>query len=131
LVAFASCSDVPTPTCVPDLSPSCQPLYDPPTYQSLFDNILHPTCASGSGTCHTADFAPAGLVFEDANRAYALLLGTSGAPPRVLPGNPACSLIMERLESKDPSFRMPPGSAPLSAPALCTFVQWIARGAQR
>jgi hypothetical protein len=128
LFGAPGCSD-PTIPCVPNLSTNCAPLFDPPTFQALYDNILHPTCASGSGTCHTADAAMGGLVFEDRNTAYQLLLGMKDGRARVLPGNPACSLIMERLESTNPTFRMPPGSMPLSDPQLCTFVKWIASGA--
>jgi hypothetical protein len=128
-LGLPACGGPPAPACVPNLSPSCQPLYDPPSFQALYDNILHPTCASGSMTCHTSDGAKAGLVFEDRDMAYGLLLGTIGGRARVRPGDPGCSLLMERLESPDPSFRMPPGSAPLSAPELCTFIQWIANGA--
>jgi hypothetical protein len=110
-------------------SASCQPLYDPPTFQALYDNILHPTCASGSGTCHTSDARMGGLVFEDEMSAYNLLLGMVDGRARVLPQNPGCSILLERLYASDPQLRMPPGSHPLSAPELCTFVQWITRGA--
>jgi hypothetical protein len=134
LVAIGSCSsnDPPAqPACVTGLSLDCKPLYEPPTYQAIFDHTFHPTCAAGSGTCHTADAAKAGLVFADADHAYALLLGTDGGRPRVVPGDPACSLIMERLDSTDPSFHMPPGSISLSAAELCAIAQWIAQGAKR
>lgn len=119
------------PPCVAGLSAQCQPLYDPPTYDVLFTKIFHPTCASGTGTCHTRDAAKAGLVFEDADEAYALLLGKNGAHVRVLPGDASCSLIMKRLASRDPSYHMPPGKTPLTAAELCTVTQWIDNGAQR
>jgi hypothetical protein len=119
------------PQCVDGLSLNCQPLFDPPTYQAIFDQVLMPSCAVGQGTCHTPDAAMGGLVFADADAAYALLLTPPNASPRVIPGNPACSLLMERLESSDPDFRMPPGDTPLSAAARCAIAQWIAAGAQR
>jgi hypothetical protein len=72
-----------------------------------------------------------GLIFADADAAYELLLAPPDAAPRVLPGDPSCSLLMIRLESTDPSYRMPPGPTPLSDPALCDIVQWIAQGALR
>ena len=62
-------------TCVEGLRTDCSPLYDPPTYSTIFEKILHPTCAQGMGTCHTADAAMGGLVFEDEDDAYARLLG--------------------------------------------------------
>ena len=120
------------PACVTDPSPTCKPEYDPPVYATIYDKILHPTCATGSGTCHTSDAAMGGLVFEDPDAAYDLLLGKNGAPhARVVPGNASCSLLMERLESNDPSFRMPRGDVPLAPAEICTIAKWIAAGAPR
>jgi len=50
---------------------------------------------------------------------------------RVLPGDPSCSILMERLEVNDANLRMPPGPTPLSAGERCDFVQWIMNGAPR
>jgi hypothetical protein len=136
LLGCAACTSSPAqpsdPPCVTGLSADCKASYDPPIYQTIFDKILHPTCATGSGTCHTADGAKNGLVFENADDAYALLLGKNpGDHPRVIAGDPACSLIMKRLTSSDPSYHMPPGDISLSAADQCTIVQWIADGAKR
>jgi hypothetical protein len=119
------------PSCVTGLTADCKPLFDPPTYSSIFAQILQPTCAQGMGTCHTADAAMGGLVFQDPDQAYALLLGQGGGRARVNPGDPSCSLIIIRLESNDPTFRMPPGPTPLLESARCDMVQWIANGAAR
>jgi hypothetical protein len=107
--------------------PTCQPQYDPPTFGTIYDKILHPTCASGSGTCHTSDAAKGGLVYENPDDAYALLVDGR----RVIPSDPSCSLIMKRLTSTDPSYHMPPGSSSLTSGEQCTIVQWIAAGAKR
>jgi len=115
--------------CVPDLSMSCQPLYDPPSFGALYQNILHPTCASGHGTCHTSDVKMGGLFFEDQTTSYQLLLGMIDGRARVVPGDSRCSLLLEKLQATDSSLRMPPGPEPLSTPALCTFSKWIAGGA--
>jgi hypothetical protein len=117
--------------CVSGLSVNCMPLYDPPAYATIFAQILQPTCAQGSGTCHTGDAVKGGLVFQDANLAYSLLLGTSDGRARVNPGDPSCSLLMIRLESSDPNFRMPPGPTPLLESERCDIVRWIAEGAAR
>ncbi len=114
-----------------DLPATCAATYDPPLYQTIYDNILHPTCATGTGTCHTSDAAMGGLVFENADTAYGLLLGTNGGKVRVIPGNPACSLLIERLASSDPNFHMPPGPNSIPAGDECTIVRWIQAGAQR
>jgi hypothetical protein len=124
------CGDSPeaAASCV-TLDAECRPLYDPPTFPVIFERILHPTCAQGFGTCHTADARMAGLAFEDEDEAHALLLGESGTQARVLPANPECSLLMQRLASTDPSFRMPPGPTPLLDSELCAIGAWIRRGA--
>jgi len=117
--------------CVDGLRTDCSPLYDPPIYSTLFSKILHPTCATGQNTCHTRPASMGGLVFEDEQESYELLLGTTGGRQRVIPGDPACSLLVERLEAHDPDVRMPPGTTPLSDAERCDFVQWIAAGAAR
>jgi hypothetical protein len=134
-ILFVACSTPSTtsdPPCVAGLSTDCAATYDPPIYQTIFDKILNPTCATGTGTCHTSDGAKAGLVFENADDAYGLLLGTTaGSHARVNPGDPGCSLIMKRLSSTDPNYRMPPGPMALPAGETCTIVKWIAAGAKR
>ena len=115
------------PPCVQGLTTSCAAQYDPPAFATIFDKILHPTCATGRGTCHTADTAPNGLVFETADDSYRLLLDGR----RVLPGDPSCSLLMKRLTSTDPSYHMPKGSLSLSPGEECTIVKWISAGAAR
>jgi Planctomycete cytochrome C len=116
-----------THACVTGLSATCQALYAPPTFDTLYAKLFVPTCASGTGTCHTADAAKGGLVFSSPDDAFARLV-TQG---RVIPNDPSCSLIMQRLTSTDPNFHMPPGPTSISAGEQCTIVQWIAAGAKR
>ena len=121
----------PGPGCVVGLETDCQDLLlDPPLYSRIFPGIIRPGCAVGAGNCHTADAAMGGLVLDDVDDAYDALLGKNGGPVHVLPHDPVCSPLMSRLTSTDPNFVMPKGSR-LSDPALCDFVQWIARGATR
>lgn len=135
LLVAAACSSPSAapadPPCVAGLTTACQPLYSPATYDVLFTKVLQPNCAVGTGTCHTSDAAQGGLVLQDIDAAYAMLLGKDGSHPRVLPGDPGCSLLMKHLESTDPSYHMPKGPNSLSAPALCAITQWIAGGALR
>jgi hypothetical protein len=121
-------ADVP---CVTGLTTSCAATYAPPTFDTIFANILQPNCSVGTGTCHTSDFDAGGIVFADASAAYATLLGTGGGTAYVVPRDPGCSTLMKRLESKDPSYHMPKGSTFLSDGDLCTIVQWIGEGAMR
>jgi hypothetical protein len=129
-----ACSDPPeepSKACVSDLVTDCSPLYDPPTFPVIFEKILRPTCAQGMGTCHTSDAAKGGLVMEDADTTYDRLLGELDQRARVKPGDPACSLLVERLEAPAADERMPPGPTPLSPAERCTIVLWIANGAER
>jgi len=119
------------PPCVTGLSADCQATYDPPTYETIYAKIFVPTCATGKGTCHTSDAAMGGLVFASPDDAYAMLLGQNGAHARVLPNDASCSLLMKRLTSNDPNYRMPRGPTPLSAGDICTVTKWIAQGAPK
>lgn len=124
--ALAACSGG-GQTCI-EVSASCNPLYEP-TYDNVFTRTLEPTCAV-DGPCHNASSAQGGLVFEDPDEAYDLLLGSDGEA-RIEPGDPGCSLLVRRVESDNPGFRMPPGGSPLSAEERCSIIQWIADGADR
>jgi len=117
--------------CVSGLRADCAPLYDPPVFDTIFTKILQPTCAQGMGTCHTADAAMGNLVMEDPDDTYARLLGQVDGRARVIPGDPSCSLLVERLEANSSDVRMPPGPTPLDAGARCDIEQWIAMGAAR
>jgi hypothetical protein len=127
--ACGTSSGSPTLACVANLSTACAPLYTPPTYPTIYAMTFQPTCATGIGTCHTADAAQGGLSFADEQQSYEQLLGMNGAIVRVVAGDPACSLLMERLETTDPTFHMPKGPNSLPAAALCDVAQWIANGA--
>lgn len=135
LVAAAACSSDPPPeatlACVQGLSAECSPLYPTSDFTTLYTKILHPSCATGNGTCHTQSGSKAGLVFEDEEQSYALLLGEVDGRQRVIPGDPGCSVLMERLEVSSPTLRMPPGPTPLTEAERCNFVRWIASGAAR
>jgi Planctomycete cytochrome C len=133
LVVLAGCAGKrdDTPACVTDLPKNCAPLYDPPTFDTIYMKILHPTCAEGITTCHTSDGAKGGLIFENADDAYALLLGQRGGHARVLPNDAACSLLVIKTWSTDPNFRMPPGNMALPASQVCDLQLWIEQGAQR
>jgi hypothetical protein len=111
--------------CVEDLPASCTPLYDP-TFDNVFNNTLRPTCAAPGASCHSAAGERGGLVFEDPDRSYELLVGEE----RALAGDAACSEMVVRIESDDPDVVMPPG-APLAAAERCAIAQWIAAGAPR
>jgi hypothetical protein len=74
--------------------------------------------------------AMGGIVLATADATYDTLLGLKGGTKYVLPNDPKCSPLMQRLASKDPNFVMPRGSR-LRDTELCDFVQWIKQGAQK
>jgi hypothetical protein len=122
-------------TCLETLDLACSPAYEP-TYDAIFDNLLSKTCgaASTGSVCHygpSPDDAQAGLALSDREDAYRNLLGTSGGRARVIPKDPECSILVQRIESNDPAFRMPVGRAPLTPAERCAVRQWIANGAVR
>ncbi len=72
----------PPSACV-EIKTSCQPLYEPATYPILYEKLFQPTCASGVGTCHTADAKMGGLYFQSSAQAYQLLLGKTDGRARI------------------------------------------------
>ena len=130
VIGLCGCSTPdPGPSCV-TLNTECQPLHDPPTYSTIFSKIFQPSCAIGMTTCHTSDARKLGLYFENPAQAYELLLGMTDGRARVLPNDPGCSILAERILSKDPAFRMPPGNVPLLDGEICDIVKWLADGAK-
>jgi hypothetical protein len=119
----------PAPSCV-TLRTDCSPLHRPPSFTNIFSKILQPTCAAGMGTCHTADVGMGGLAFVDEASSYDLLLGKTDGKPRVLPDNPGCGILAQRLKATDPTFRMPKGDGLIDA-ELCDFELWLTAGAPR
>lgn len=119
--------------CLEPLSLDCRPSFEPATFEAIFANVLRPSCgSSASGTqCHGADGKQAGLVLADIDEAYDSLLGELDDRPRVMPGDPECSMLIERIESSDRRVRMPLNSEPLGEGQRCAIRHWVAEGAER
>jgi hypothetical protein len=64
-------------------------------------------------------------VFAEIEEAHRLLLDG-----RVEAGDAACSLVMQRIHSDDPSFQMPPGRRLIES-ERCAVQKWIENGAMR
>ena len=124
-------ADATPSACLTSLSDSCEPSL-PTDYDSIYKNILSQRCGSVgmSTSCHTRNAMKGGLSLADPQMAYDALLGGSGHV-RVKPNDPACSPLMQRLESKDPEFRMPYQEPPLNDGLRCAIQKWIKDGAQR
>lgn len=125
LLALAACGDpAPAEVCVA-VDRSCTPAYDA-TFDNIFQKTLRQSCALAGPSCHAAAGQKAGLVLDDADTAYRLLLERR----RAIAGKPECSLLVRRIQSTDTSFMMPPGM-PLAPAEQCAIIQWMSRGALR
>jgi hypothetical protein len=105
----------------------------PTTYDAIYDQIIRQGCG-GSATgasCHGPEGKKGGLLLADREQAYSYLLGDVDGRVRVTAGSPECSGLVHRLDSDDPSFRMPLGPPKLSEGLRCAVRQWIAMGAER
>ncbi len=125
LLALAACDDTDAATCetTQDEVVDCQPLYTP-SFDALHERTLRPTCALSS--CHDAEGAKGGLVYETADEAYDALTASG----LVVPGDPGCSTAMHLLDTDDAGTMMPPGRQ-LSEAERCVVRIWIAEGAPR
>lgn len=113
-------------SCSASLDAECSPLYEP-TFSEIHRRTLVTTCAEPGTACHSSQGQRGNLDLEDIERAYESLMDPEYR--RVIPGDPACSLLMVRLNHPGRSV-MPPG-APLSEAARCTIAAWIREGAAR
>jgi hypothetical protein len=136
LALACGCTSDPAPAaCLSDLPLDCTPAYVP-TYDAIFADVLVQSCgSSGTGSsCHygpSPEMAQGGLPLSEPDTAYRALLGELDGRARVIRGDPECSILVERLESSDPGFRMPVGTSPLPENVRCAIRQWIAMGAPR
>lgn len=115
--------------CLEPLEQSCGIIWN--DYDAIYRNLIMPRCGSGTGDgfCH-ATGGPTDLDLSDPDVAYQALLGDAPSGPRVIPGDPECSELIKRLDSKDPAYRMPRGSS-LKPEELCSVVHWVSAGADR
>ncbi len=116
--------------CVTTIDAGCTPLY-PPTFDNIYMNTLQKTCAQNGTACHSPQGRMGGLYYSDPDTAYRLLRGMVDGRARVLPGDPACSILVERIEGPSSlGQQMPPGM-PLPESERCAIEQWIWMGAMR
>lgn len=125
LQLWAGCGPGDEGTCV-EVDLACQPLYEP-TFDNVYSRTLEPTCGAAGSQCHAREGAQNGLIFADPDEAYEHLL--SAGEPLVVPGDPACSPVVRRIEATG-ALQMPPGD-PLPAAERCSIIQWIENGAER
>jgi cytochrome c553 len=96
-----------------------------------FNRDIRPILSDNCGRCHGPDekARKAGLRLDTREGATAPLDGGGAA---VVPGNPARSLMVRHITSKDPDFLMPPpkSNKKLSPREIALLVRWIEQGAE-
>ncbi|MBX3450001.1 MAG: hypothetical protein KF777_10600 [Planctomycetaceae bacterium] len=90
---------------------------------SFVDDVV-PILSGKCGNCH-GDNARGGLRLDT----FAGMKRGGQSGPLLVPGNPAASLLCQRLTSPNPQARMPRGPEPLTAQEIQTIAAWIAGGA--
>jgi hypothetical protein len=127
LSTLGGCASDPSPSapaCVA-VDRACAPAYEP-TFDNVFTKTLQPSCALAGSSCHASAGHNGGLVLDDPETAYRLLMQNQ----RAIAKDPECSALTRRLESTDTAVMMPPG-LPLAQAERCAIIQWMARGALR
>jgi hypothetical protein len=130
LLALAGCPQDPPPACTM-VDTSCMAGY-PPTFDNVYKNTIKVSCGVDDNSCHSTAGHQGGLSFQEGEMAaYTALMQSSGLDPsrkRVVPGDPACSLMIVRTEGVGKDYQMPKGD-PLTPEARCALVQWVEAGA--
>jgi hypothetical protein len=128
LVGQAGCpADDDAPACLSAVDLECEPSFAP-TFDAFWGN--HGASCVAGRACH-GEGTQSGLVLAGgADAAYDALLGGADGRARVIPSDPACSVLVQRLDSEDDRFVMPRGM-PLPEGARCAVRHWIANGATR
>jgi hypothetical protein len=130
LLALAGCPQEPPPACTM-VDANCMAGY-PPTFDNVYKNTIKVSCGVDDNSCHSTAGHQGGLSFQEGEmQAYTALMQSSGLDPsrkRVVPGDPACSLLIVRTEGVGKDYQMPKGD-PLTPQARCALVQWVEAGA--
>jgi hypothetical protein len=131
VLALSGCPSEPPPACI-TVETSCQAAYQP-TFDMVYKQTLSKSCGNDNSSCHSDAGHQAGLVFTDPVVSYQELLDNSSIDPtrkRVVPGDPACSLLIVRVNSPGKDYQMPKGD-PLDPSVRCAMIQWVEMGAMQ
>ena len=98
-------------------------------FKSIQDNVFTTACT----VCHAGAAAPVGLRLEDGS-SFSMLVGVASTQvpglPRVDPGNPDNSYLIQKLEgTASVGGQMPLSSPPLPQATIDTIRNWITNGA--
>lgn len=122
----------------PDETLEADPLDDIPqsvdagSLDDLYRKVLLPSCAGQAGLCHAGQFEPN---LSTPSLAYYNLVERPGLEKRdklrVMPGDPAQSLLVDKLRNRDVISVMPLGAEPVAEEQIAEIEKWIAAGAPR
>lgn len=105
---------------------------DPASLDALHRDVLARSCAAQPGLCHHGQFEPnlstPALAYENLVRRPGI---EHDGQYRVLPGDPANSLLVDKLRDRGVLSRMPLGARPLAEEEIAAIERWIAGGALR
>lgn len=92
----------------------------------FFEKKIRPILADNCYACHSAETKPSGgLRVDDRNG----LINGGNTGPAILVGNPAGSLLLQRIQHMDPKKVMPKEGDKLTAAQLADLTTWIQEGA--
>jgi len=97
-----------------------------PEQVEFFEKRIRPVLSQNCYSCHSAGKGNSGHLHLDDRNAI-LSGGRSG--PAIVPGNPAASLLIQRITTTDPDHRMPKDDDPLPASVIADLRAWINDGA--
>jgi len=133
-IAGTTSSSTTTPGTPPPTTTSSTTLGRTVSFRTEVQPILATSCALVF--CHSGPLPQAGLNFTRPRRSYGDLVAVASVEcptfERVLPGSPASSYLVAKLQGAGPCFTgfpMPLGGPPLPAAELNAIIQWIAEGA--
>ncbi|MBB5033780.1 PSD1 and planctomycete cytochrome C domain-containing protein [Prosthecobacter vanneervenii] len=93
----------------------------------FFEKKIRPLLADHCYTCHSADTKPDGGLRVDDLKG---LLNGGKSGPAVVAGDPAKSLLLQRVSHADPKKQMPKDSDALTAAQVADLTTWIKDGAE-
>jgi hypothetical protein len=104
----------------------------PGSLDDLHQRIIAKRCSGQPGLCHNGQFEPN---LSTPAMAYAYLVGRPGLEKpdelRVRPGDPAHSLLVDKLRNRGVTTQMPLGAEPLEEADIKALEAWIDGGALR
>jgi hypothetical protein len=106
---------------------------DPESFDAIQRDIIAPSCATTEGFCHYGQFEPN---LSTPALAYEALVNRPGIELfdryRVTPGDPAKSLVIDKLRKQaGVATQMPLGAPPMAEEDIQRLEKWIADGALR